>query len=171
MKPVLRPARRSASRGSTLIIAILVLLVMTVAGVALMFNTSVENSLAGNETRMSKAFYAADSGIQYAASQLAVTNGTYVGGNVPGNLSSNTPGSETQKDITISVAPPLMLEPLRRGGYQIASLGSEYKPTEFFDVMFRVESTANSDEIRASKVITSQISVYPMTITAPVPVD
>lgn len=167
MRPIRRKPVRGETRGSTLIIAILVLLVMTIAGVALMFNTSVENSLAGNETRMSKAFYAADSGIQYAASQLAVTNGTYVGGNVPGNLSSNTPGSETQKDITIAVAPPLEVASRKIAGDQVCPEGSGscFDP---LDVIYRIESTANSDEIRASKIITAQISVYPMSPRIPV---
>jgi hypothetical protein len=159
MNPLLRRGRRSAARGSTLIIAILVLLVMTVAGVALMFNTSVENSLAGNETRMSKAFYAADSGIQYAASQMA-TSGSYVGGDIPGGMSSNTPGSPAQ-DITVSVAPPVPLGYFIRDGDQFQSQGSAYGTVQTIEAIYRVESTANSDEIRASKVITAQISVYP----------
>ena len=39
-------------------------------GVALMFTASIENTLAGTETKISKIFYAADSGIEYGGAML-----------------------------------------------------------------------------------------------------
>jgi hypothetical protein len=151
---------RRPRRGAALLIAILVLLVMTIAGVALMFNSSTENALSGNETRMSKAFYAADSGIQYAAAKMATDINFFAGGvrTLPGGMSSNTPGSSTH-DIDVSITPPLTLGYLKRPGDPIPSEGS--KDPDIFEVIYRVESTASSREIQASKVITAQVSIYP----------
>jgi hypothetical protein len=144
-------------RGAALLIAILVLLVMTIAGVALMFNTSTENALAGNETRMSKAFYAADSGVQYAAARMA-TDINFVGGPLPGGMSSNTPGS-TAKDIDVTISRPITLGHFKRPGDPFPSAGSN--DPDIVETVYRVESTANSDEIRASKVIQAQVTIYP----------
>lgn len=155
-----RSASRGARRGSTLIIAILVLLVMTIAGVALMFNTSTENALAGNETRMSKAFYAADSGIQYAVARMT-SDINYVGGALPsGGLPSNTPG-KTGNDIPVVVAPPITLGYIIRPGDEIQAQGSSYGTTQTIEAIYRIEATSSSEEIRASKVITAQVYIYP----------
>ena len=154
--------RRSPRRGAALLIAILVLLVMTIAGVALMFNTSTENALAGNETRMSKAFYSADSGIQYAAAKVS-TDINFLGGGVrylPGGMSSNTLGQTANKDITVAIAQPLLVKvSLPRAGDEMVNSDGIREPviTNFY----RLEATATSNEIRASKVISAELSLYP----------
>ena len=60
---------RSAVRreeGFALFLAILLLLILTVVGIALLFTASMEQSLSSNETKVSKVFYAACSGVDYA---------------------------------------------------------------------------------------------------------
>ena len=151
---------RSPRRGAALLIAILVLLVMTIAGVALMFNTSTENALAGNETRMSKAFYSADSGIQYAAAKVATDVNFLAGGDrlLPGGMSSNTLGQTANKDITVTIAQPLLVKVgLTRSGDEI---GLDLVP-----VVYRLEATATSNEIRASKVISAELTLYPQRLS------
>ena len=63
----------AGERGIALFVAILLLLVITVMGVALLFTASIEQTLSGTETRISKIFYAADSGIEYGAGMLNST--------------------------------------------------------------------------------------------------
>ena len=58
----LRLRQPDRERGAALFLAILTLFILTIMGIALMFTTSIENSLAGTETKVSKIFYAADSG-------------------------------------------------------------------------------------------------------------
>ena len=63
------PRRLPRERGAALILAIIVIFILTVLGLALMFTTSTEFQIAGAETTVNKAFYASDSGVQYGISQ------------------------------------------------------------------------------------------------------
>ncbi|MEO8430167.1 MAG: pilus assembly PilX N-terminal domain-containing protein [Acidobacteriota bacterium] len=68
MSPAYR-ARRG-ERGAALVIAILVLAILTVIGIALMLVTSTESRIAANEWSVNRAFYAADSGIRWASAEM-----------------------------------------------------------------------------------------------------
>ena len=63
-------ATRKGERGAALVIAILVLSILTVIGIALMLVTSTESRIAANEWSVNRAFYASDSGIRWASVQL-----------------------------------------------------------------------------------------------------
>jgi len=57
-------------RGAALVIAILVLAILTVIGIALMLITSTESRIAANEWSVNRAFYASDSGIRWGSVQM-----------------------------------------------------------------------------------------------------
>jgi hypothetical protein len=57
-------------RGAALVLAILVLAILTVIGIALMLVTSTESRIAANEWSLNRAFYASDSGIRWGSVQL-----------------------------------------------------------------------------------------------------
>ena len=98
----------AGERGIALFVAILLLLVITVMGVALLFTASIEQTLSGTETRISKIFYAADSGIEYAAGMLNSTL-NYNGSNpMPVGVSSHYPGGGAA-DMVVTIAPPVLL--------------------------------------------------------------
>jgi len=63
-------AARRRERGAALVIAILVLAILTVIGIALMLVTSTESRIAANEWSLNRAFYASDSGIRWASVQM-----------------------------------------------------------------------------------------------------
>ena len=63
-------ARRRAERGAALVIAILVLAILTVIGIALMLITSTESRIAANEWSVNRAFYASDAGIRWATVEM-----------------------------------------------------------------------------------------------------
>jgi hypothetical protein len=63
-------AHRRRERGAALVIAILVLAILTVIGIALMLITSTESRIAANEWSVNRAFYASDAGIRWATVQL-----------------------------------------------------------------------------------------------------
>lgn len=151
---------RSNRRGAAFLIAILVLLVMTIAGIGLMFNTSIENALAGNETRMSKAFYAADSGLQFAVQRMS-SDINFVGGRLPGGVSAHTPFTDAKDEITVDVAPPVSVGYQIRAGDEIQAQGSTYGTAQTIEAIYWVEAVANSEEIRASKVVAAQVYIYP----------
>lgn len=57
-------------RGAALVVAILVLAILTVIGIALMLITSTEARIAANEWSVNRAFYASDAGIRWAAVEM-----------------------------------------------------------------------------------------------------
>lgn len=64
-----RSAIRPAGQ-ATLLVAILLLAVLTVAGIALRFLTDTERISAGAEWTVSRAYYAADAGVRWATVQM-----------------------------------------------------------------------------------------------------
>ncbi len=102
--------------------AILVMFILTIFGLALVFSTTTEFQIAGAETVATKTFYSADSGIQYAFAQTkhAVYSGP--GCTVGGTTYSNSfcfdvaerSTSSAKNSITVRIAP------LRVVDYQIA---------------------------------------------------
>jgi len=64
-----RGARRS-ERGAALVVAILLLTILTVIGIALMLITSTESRIAANEWSVNRAFYSADAGIRWASVEM-----------------------------------------------------------------------------------------------------
>jgi Tfp pilus assembly protein PilX len=62
--------RRSGERGAALVLAILVLAILTVVGIALMLITSTESRIAANEWSMNRAFYSSDAGIRWAQVEM-----------------------------------------------------------------------------------------------------
>ena len=57
-------------RGAALVVAILVLAILTVIGIALMLITSTESRIAANEWSINRAFYSADAGIRWAGVEM-----------------------------------------------------------------------------------------------------
>lgn len=57
-------------RGAALVIAILVLSILTVTGIALLMVASTESRVAANEWSVNRAFYAADAGIRWGTVQM-----------------------------------------------------------------------------------------------------
>ena len=173
-----RKGRPHASeRGSALLLSILVLLIVTAAGLALMFNTSLENTISGNETKVSKAFYAAESGIQYGAQKLA-SDTNWVGGPIPGGISSNVPG-QTGQDLSVTVfgswpagsalpSPPprpALVGYVVHPGDELQAQGSSYGSSQTVEAIYVISATATSAQINATKTITAQVGIYPQQLS------
>ena len=65
-----RTVRNRRERGAALVVAILVLAILTVIGIALMLITSTEARIAANEWSINRAFYSSDAGIRWAGVEL-----------------------------------------------------------------------------------------------------
>jgi len=65
-----RGIRRSGERGAALVVAILVLTILTVIGIALMLIKSTESRIAANEWSVNRAFYSADAGLRWASAAM-----------------------------------------------------------------------------------------------------
>lgn len=71
--------RRRPSRGAVLLLVLLCLAVLTVVGIALKFSTGSERTSAANEWSISRAFYAADAGIRWAAAEMTADPHAFLG--------------------------------------------------------------------------------------------
>ena len=162
----LRTGRRESEKGMALFVALLLLLVVTVMGIALMLTASFENTLIGTEARISKIFYAADSGIEYGAAMLNSTI-DYRGGPMPVSVPTYYGGTGTEMDVTI--APPALLGYSILPGDQLQSAGKGYGTSQVVENVYTLTSSARSTKIEASKTIDADVGVYPKLLTLPEP--
>ena len=160
-----RRRRGSREKGMALFLAILLLLVITVMGVALMFTASIEQTLAGTETKISKIFYAADSGIEYGSAMLNSTL-AYDGGVMPVGVSTHYPGGGAP-DMQVTVAQPVLLGYSILPGDQIQSQGKGYGSAQIVENVYALTSTADSTTIQASKTIDADVGIYPKLLAIP----
>jgi PilX N-terminal len=157
---------RRGERGIALFIAILLLLVVTVMGIALLLTASFEQTLIGTESRISKIFYAADSGIEYGAAMLNSTV-VYNGSNpMPVGVSSYYPGSPAA-DMVVTIAPPILLGYSLVPGEQMQSEGKGYGSSQVVENFYALTSSSRSTKIEASKTIDAEIGVYPKQLGIP----
>jgi hypothetical protein len=158
--------RRRGERGMALFVALLLLLVVTVMGIALMVSASFEQTLIGTESRISRIFYAADSGIEYGAAMLNSTI-NYNGSNpMPVGVSSHYPGAPTA-DMVVTIMPPILLGYSLPNGEQFQSVGSGYESNQVVENLYALTSSARSTKIEASKTIDAEIGVYPKILAIP----
>lgn len=162
----MRSARRAVhgERGFALFLSMLLLLILTVLGIALLFTATTEQSLSGNETKVSKVFYAACSGVDYATAKLA-SDKNFVGGPMPVGVSSHYPG--LSGDIDVTVSRPINVGYTIHPGDQIESHGTSYGTTQIVENFYFLTSTAQGSAIQAAKMITADIGVYPQQLRIP----
>ena len=150
---------RRGEQGFALFLAILLLLILTVIGIALLFTASTERSLSGNETKVSKVFYAACSGVDFATARLA-SDRDYVGGQMPVGVSSHYPGGAAP-DIQVTVSRPINVGFSVHFGDQYDPRGSTYGGNQFVENYYNLTSTAQGSAIQAAKMITADVGIYP----------
>ncbi|MGI0149243.1 MAG: PilX N-terminal domain-containing pilus assembly protein [Thermoplasmata archaeon] len=149
-------ARRE--RGAALFVAILLLLILTVTGIALMFTASVEQTLSSTDTKISKIFYAADSGFEYASARLA-TRPDYSGGAIPVGISSHYPDLPSA-DMEVSITTPILLGSSILTGDAFESISRSYESSQIVENIYTFTSSAQSTWMQASKTIEAEISIY-----------
>jgi hypothetical protein len=147
---------RGSERGAALILAIIAIAVLSILGIALMLSTTTELQISGNESYVNKAFYAADSGIEWAAANLK-GNASFVGPTGGGTLTVPI-NSPHMNDITVTVPPPVFVG-------QAPVAGSTYG--QWFEKFYSVSSNAaltnpNNSQDVANKLILAEIGVQPL---------
>jgi len=160
-----RRGGRSGRReeGFVLFLAIFVLLIATVAGLATMLATSMDLTLSGNETKVSKVFYAADSGVNYSAAKLR-TDVNYAGGPMPIGVSSNY-ASSGAGDIQVTITRPLVIGQQIHPGDALLAQGTIYGTPQIVEGIYTFASTASASSIQASKTIKADIGLYPQVMS------
>ncbi len=122
--------------GAALVIALIMMIVLTLIGLASTFSSTFESKLSGNKRESTGAFFTADSGLEAAKStrtNFDTTTGDYVTpGAVPANLADeaidlvrtgtnlNLPGG-----LTFTIPPAVTIYHLRAGGEGIRSYRSD----------------------------------------------
>jgi hypothetical protein len=149
--------------GFVLFLAIFVLLIVTVAGLATMLATSMDLTLSGNETKVSKVFYAADSGVGYSAARLR-SDVNFVGGPMPVGVSSHYAGSESG-DIQVTITRPIMIGQQVHLGDGLLAEGTTYGTPQVVESLFTISSTATATSIQATKTIRADIAIYPQILS------
>jgi len=159
------PGRANRREGGfALFLSMLLLLVLTVLGIALLFTATTEQSLSGNETKVSKVFYAACSGVDYATARLS-SDKNFVGGQMPVGVSSHYPG--LSGDIDVVVSRPINVGYTIHPGDQVQSQGTTYGTTQIVENFYYLTSTAQGSAIQAAKMITADVGIYPQQLRIP----
>ena len=70
MNPNSLASKRKNERGAALVVAILVLAILTVIGIALMLITSTETRIAANEWSVNRGFYSSDAGVRWGTVEM-----------------------------------------------------------------------------------------------------
>lgn len=166
---------RHSERGAALVVAILVLAILTVIGIALMLITSTESRIAANEWAVNRAFYASDAGIRWASAQMSDANPTaFMGrpefgtpfGTVLFQLPSHRHGAAgfftggTDADIQVRIVSPSYAgrRPYISGAIQ------EQGEKGLFMYAFEVRSNAGQNDafLQYSKALVADIEMGPM---------
>ncbi len=173
-----RASSRQSERGAALVLAILVLAILTVVGIALMLVTSTEARIAANEWSVNRAFYAADAGIRWAAVEMIVPTafmlrpefvasptGTVLfqmpshRNSLSGFFTGDVLDSQGQgADIQVRVQnPALVSRDFAPGGrMNEAGTGSQYL------YAFEVHSTAGDNAQQYSKALQADLNLGPL---------
>ena len=169
----LRPRQPDRERGAALFLAILTLFILTIMGIALMFTTSIENTLAGTETKVSKIFYAADSGVEYAGAMLS-SQPVYSGGPMPVGVSSHYiqfvggyPIISNSPDMQVTLSSPVVVSYFQHPGDPLPPAGQVYGNNAFYEIVYAVRSSASSTATQSAKVLDAEVGIYPKQLSIP----
>lgn len=179
MTPLSRPDHRNnkRERGAALVVAILVLAILTVIGIALMLITSTESRIAANEWSVNRAFYSADAGVRWGAVEMTdprnfLTRPEFTGnllGTVLFNMSSHRfrqgLGFIGTNDVEVRVSNPGRLgrRPYRGGIINEQGARAQYM------YAFEVRSTGGQDDafLQYSKALVADVEVGPLPARLP----
>lgn len=151
-------SRGHREKGAALFVAMLLLLIVTVMGIALLFTASIEQTLSSTETKISKIFYAADSGVEYATSILS-SRPDYDALDMPVGVSSHYP-SVPATDMQVTISKPILMGSVILAGDAFESISRSYESSQVVENIYWFSSSASSAKIQASKTIEAEVGVY-----------
>jgi len=136
-------------KGQALFLALLVLLTMTVMGIGLAYVAETEYRLAVAHVRISAAFYAAESGLEYAAAMLTRQGDEYRGGALPVHITNE------RDEIEVTIGAPILLR--RRARLEDEDGGQRGAQQS----VYRVVSTAVSALSQTRACLEADVDVVP----------
>jgi len=167
------PERRG-ERGAALVVAILVLAILTVIGIALMLITSTESRIAANEWSVNRAFYSSDAGIRWATVQMhdpvPFMARPEFSGNPFGTVLFQLPshrhglggifgGDPTESDIQVRVMHPSKVGRRPAPGFDVKE-GKNKRVIYAFEV--RSQGGQNDAILQYSKALVAHVEIGPL---------
>ena len=168
--------RREGESGAAIVLAILVLAILTVVGIALLLLTGTESRIAASEWSVNRAFYASDAGIRWGTVEMTdyvdfLSRPEFTGsafGTVLFQLPSHrivygVPGAvfSGAEDIAVTLQTPSVI------GRRFAPGGRINAGSGFFYYSYEMRS-ASSDQAfgQYAKALVAQVDVGPLPETA-----
>ena len=165
-------------RGAALVVAILVLAILTVIGIALMLITSTESRIAANEWSVNRGFYSADAGIRWGGAEMTdprtfLTRPEFTTGGpfgtqlfqMPAHRFQQTFGFLTGDDIQVRISNPghIGRRHYRGGIMNEQSVHSQYM------YAFELRSRGGQDDafLQYSKALVADVEIGPLPSTLP----
>jgi hypothetical protein len=172
-----RCRKNRGERGAALIVAILVLAILTVIGIALMLITSTEARIAANEWSINRAFYSADAGIKWAGVQMTtpevfLTRPEFAGNlfgtvlfRMPSHRFQQTLGFVGSNDIDVRVMTPGRLGRRHYRGGIINEQGSRAQ----FMYAYELRSRGAQEDalLQYSKALVADVEIGPLPARLP----
>ncbi len=158
-------ARRRGERGSAFIVALLVLLVLTIAGLVLTLITQTEVRIGTNERTTNRSLYATDSGVQ-----VATARNLWRGTNSPAvTFYINTTKQDTGGSPATTFSDQVTVTPLVALASQPSFYGEVNQNTQNYSAITYVVNSVGSrvgvngttNQTIAKTTISSMISIQP----------
>ena len=173
---------RKGERGAALVVAILVLAILTVIGIALMLITSTETRIAANEWSINRGFYSSDAGIRWGTVEMNKDLPTFLqraefgtkaapnfGGSVLFNMDSHRfvtgTGFFGTSDISVNVFTPGRIS--RRLCFGCKGNAPGDQAQYFYGFELRATGAQNDAFLQYSKAQVSDVEAGPLPGTLP----
>lgn len=157
---------RRGERGSALFLALVLIVVLTLIGMALLTRSMLVTRIAGSERWSTKAFYAADSGIEVAKTRLRTRTTTGFTFDVAdlreADRSREVEAIEVQVGDMSTVGPPRIAMGSQTSGGQGGG-------DPLYILAYRGTSNSRQELTGAERQITATMNVGPMPLTIPNP--
>jgi len=139
-----RPARYRNQRGSVIMIALLVMIVLSLLGVALLTLSGTEDNIAYNALWSEGAFAAADAGVQTGLNQLSPNSATSTVAIPVTTIGTGTYTYQFRSGQRTDTSPqPLVFMGSRVAtGYSLA-IGTGYNPSGYAFYSYRINATGS----------------------------
>ena len=149
----------NSQRGSAMVLAMMGVCLITMLAIALATSTTMELKIAGSETIVNKAFYAADSGIEWGAARLRASPSFAEASG--GGVFAVPAGVPNVSDVAVTLARPVFVA-------QAPVAGSQFG--QWWEISYELASTAviakSSDKTEISrKTIVATVGVSPLPTT------
>lgn len=152
-------SRRPGERGTVLVVALFVLILLFVLGMSILTMSVAEGGIASNDVSTEGAFYAAEAGVQSAIAQVGANPTTSIQA-IPLSTLSNGYSFRSGRKTDSSAQPLVYVGAVQVSGFAIGS-GSGYGTSGFVNHVYRVNATGTGPR-NAQREIEIQVEYGPV---------